>query len=139
MTTIYGKPARVMGPAAEADIQALEQELSVSLPSDYRAFVAENGAGIVGKVEVYGLGAVKPGPPNLRWLLAGLPARGFVRPRALVPFAELGNGDLIAVLCEPFEGYPRGAAVYWAPRPSGTYELAPAAASFQEYVTGAQK
>lgn len=127
------KPRLSLGGAPESDIAALEHDLAVHFPAEYRAFLAEHGAAVLGSTEIYGLGTSEPGPPNLRWLLGRLPDRGFVRPDGIVPIAEVGNGDLVALVCAAIGDHPRGSIVYWSP--PDRLELA--AASFHAWLQDA--
>lgn len=136
---IQGEKTRWRGPASEEAIADAERRLGVCFPAEYREFLATHGSGIVDGVEIFGLGGPKGGMPDLDFVLAGLERRGFVRPRGLIPIAEVGNGDYVAVLAEPLGGHGVGEVVYWEPMRGGEVRVTPAAGGFVAWVEGARR
>lgn len=92
-----GSPKRrlVGSPVTEGDITRAEGILGVSLPVEYREFVARYGYGGVGAVEIYGIkdfdNIESPSPPNLIGL--NLSERAYDLPNDIIVFQEVGNGE----------------------------------------------
>src|SRR5688572_27177094 len=53
------EPVLVASPASAADVAAVEAFAGFDLPPDYKAFVERYGAGIVGALPVFGIGAAE--------------------------------------------------------------------------------
>lgn len=121
---------QVVGGVPEFEIVKLERMLGTRLPPRYRAFLLEDGAGTLGRWEIYGLGTNFFGPPNLLWLLDSLQRRGQVPPRGVLPIADLGNGEYVSILLEPSDALAPGALVYWTPRVLGPSSITPTRPGF---------
>lgn len=133
MKALEGSGGRWFGPVDESDVVAGEEELGVPLPSSYRSFLLEYGSGIVGRLEIYGLGTPRSSAPNLLWLIDDLRKIGLRRPAQLIPFYAEGDGDFSAILAAPLAGHPTGAVVYWSPRPDDSLDLRASCASLEDW------
>ena len=120
---IQGTSARWLGPATEPQISAIEAELGHAVPLEYRQFLLAHGCGIVDGLELFGLGRVSGGLPDLGFVLGQIRTMGFHRPKGLVPFAAVGNGDYVAIPGEVIQGVAPGRVVYWRPARAGAGEV----------------
>lgn len=125
---------RCFGAVEEAEIRRLETNLGVALPSEYRAFLADHGSGILGHLEILGLGCEPVSVPSLPWMIGDLEEAGFKRPRELIPISAIGNGDFAAILAATVEDIAVGSVVYWSPRRDDELRLETAAASFSAWL-----
>lgn len=125
---------RWRGPTSEAEIAHLEEVLGVTLPAEYRAFLADHGSGFTGSTEVYGVANQPTGVPSLEWVVLRLAQRGFIRPCGVIPISDLGNGDYVSVLAEETRGFVAGTVVFWSPGRSDEVKLERVAPGFAEWL-----
>ncbi|MDP9072483.1 MAG: SMI1/KNR4 family protein [Actinomycetota bacterium] len=136
------------GPATEAEIAAAERQLGVSIPMEYREFLAQhNGARPVfnyfagserwnlGVTDFFGVGSFD----DVALLRERVEYQDRVPPW-LLPVAETEGGNLI---CIALEGEDTGAVYFWfhegesdEGEPPATDNLYRLANSFKEYLAG---
>ncbi len=133
MKALEGKNGRWLGPVDDAVVMAAEEELGVPVPSSYRDFLLKYGSGIVGHLEIYGLGGPRTGVPSVLWLVDDLRESGLSRPTQVIPFHAEGDGDYSAILAAPLSGQPTGAVVYWSPRRDDVLDVRPAYSTLDDW------
>jgi hypothetical protein len=123
------------GPVPEDMIHQAEQELGVTFPASYRAFLARYGCGAVGPHEFAGIvnHPVSEGWPDVVWTTKL--EREWGLPSGLVEVYLAGTGD--AYCLDTGRVTPAGDApvVFWLPgAPLGQQSLDPVFSSFAELV-----
>lgn len=126
---IEGDRTHWLGPATEEQVQAAEKTLGETFPEEYRRFLLTHGCGLVDDVELFGLGRITGKRPDVLWLIGTIEELGLRRPEGVIPIAEVGNGDYVAVLASAYGDHGIGNLVYWSPRRDAVVDLGHAGSS----------
>ncbi len=131
-----GKDTRFLGGVEESVVADFEKRRGLELPAEYRQFLREHGAGIIGSEEVFGLAGKRLHLDNVS---ANLTARGFVLPNGLLPIAEVGDGSFVVLGCAAVGPLASGRVGYWLPRRDEQVDVQTGPDSFLVWARGSSE
>jgi hypothetical protein len=114
---------QVEEPASSDVLATVERELNVALPAEYRAFLAEHGAGYFGRVPIYSA------DPTSEWHLLGSGREALIA-RRFVAISEDEAGGFYGFQCQ--SGACGAEVMYWYPDEANPPKLV--APSFYDWV-----
>ncbi|MGN0867208.1 MAG: SMI1/KNR4 family protein [Oligosphaeraceae bacterium] len=104
--------------ASAEEISSFENDFTLTLPDEYKQFLATFGCGVFGHTEIYGLGCPDTGIPNIRFVIKALEKVNQFFPPKVIPISDADEGFYTCILCQTNGCFQAGNVVVC--RPSST-------------------